>query len=622
MCDYQETHKQVYNYSKHKHISKNYLSTLSDSLKKFNIERPQTYYPLLDLLFKLNDDNHNNVCLEHRYQLHHVETLDTNASCTISCLNNKTKLFDIKKAFIKFAPLTDPFKYLCGKTFLDTGKDTLPVFRSTNHSSASIIQSPYNPAYVDSFFSYLTSQLKNDYDFQNGLDYYGNVCCIKDQFKVGIDDELSFLNNSSFFMLNRKTTFGVVDSIDDNDCISRNNINTSVKSPIKIDTTTISFTVDPMNNLLDEVIGSMDNTNDDVSTLTINGHLREVVFDNNLIGNISLVKNESSTNSQCSSRTSYTTERSSNTSSENDNDTISISTDQSTGSSSGSYGSECESNATIYASIDQFPVNMIFLEQCKATLDDYIENNVIDAIEMKAILSQIILSLAVYQHCFDFSHNDLHTNNIMYVPTKQDFIYFRIDETSQVYKVPTFGKLWKIIDFGRSVYKIANQTIENTCYSEDGDATTQYNFGKLYSDKYTLREPNKNFDLCRLACSLFDYFLDSDSDSRYIIYDETTKQLVLNKSVGDKHYDNYSIENLILKWLTDGDNHNILYKSNGEERYPGFKLYKMIAVKSNVRCCPFENIKSAYFDEFVNNAVLDDNVVVVSINSLPVFYVE
>ena len=34
---------------------------------------------------------------------------------------------------------------------------------------------------------------------------------------------------------------------------------------------------------------------------------------------------------------------------------------------------------------------------------------------------------------------------------------------------------------------------------------------------------------------------------------------------------------LIVEWVTDDHNRNILYKANGEERYPDFKLYKMIA---------------------------------------------
>ena len=37
------------------------------------------------------------------------------------------------------------------------------------------------------------------------------------------------------------------------------------------------------------------------------------------------------------------------------------------------------------------------------------------------------------------------------------------------------------------------------------------------------------------------------------------------------------IEKIILEWCNDDKGRNILYKNNGDERYPDFKLYKMIA---------------------------------------------
>ena len=48
----------------------------------------------------------------------------------------------------------------------------------------------------------------------------------------------------------------------------------------------------------------------------------------------------------------------------------------------------------------------------------------------------------------------------------------------------------------------------------------------------------------------------------------------------------------------DDKQRNILYKTNGEERYPDFKLYKMIArtVNSHV---PSDVIKYSHFDSIV-----------------------
>ena len=41
--------------------------------------------------------------------------------------------------------------------------------------------------------------------------------------------------------------------------------------------------------------------------------------------------------------------------------------------------------------------------------------------------------------------------------------------------------------------------------------------------------------------------------------------------------DSAALKNIIDEWCEDDYGKNILYKSSGEERYPGFKLYKMIA---------------------------------------------
>ena len=49
----------------------------------------------------------------------------------------------------------------------------------------------------------------------------------------------------------------------------------------------------------------------------------------------------------------------------------------------------------------------------------------------------------------------------------------------------------------------------------------------------------------------------------------------------DEEEDEDKIENpvaqVIEEWIKDDKGRNILYKNNGEERYPDFKLYKMIA---------------------------------------------
>ena len=55
---------------------------------------------------------------------------------------------------------------------------------------------------------------------------------------------------------------------------------------------------------------------------------------------------------------------------------------------------------------------------------------------------------------------------------------------------------------------------------------------------------------------------------------------------------------IIIGWCMDDKKRNVLYKNNGEERYPDFKLYKMIArtVHNHV---PLTVLQNEYFDKYI-----------------------
>ena len=89
-------------------------------------------------------------------------------------------------------------------------------------------------------------------------------------------------------------------------------------------------------------------------------------------------------------------------------------------SGSSSMGSDLE----LYINIPNFPTNIICLEKCENTLDSYMNHNEIKETEWAAILFQVIFTLLTYQKLFHFTHNDLHTNNIMYVNTEKEYLYY------------------------------------------------------------------------------------------------------------------------------------------------------------------------------------------------------
>jgi len=55
------------------------------------------------------------------------------------------------------------------------------------------------------------------------------------------------------------------------------------------------------------------------------------------------------------------------------------------------------------------------MESCENTFDDLILTNDLSSEEWFSALMQIIMILITYQKAFHFPHNDLHTNNVMYI---------------------------------------------------------------------------------------------------------------------------------------------------------------------------------------------------------------
>ena len=100
---------------------------------------------------------------------------------------------------------------------------------------------------------------------------------------------------------------------------------------------------------------------------------------------------------------------------------------------------------------------------------------------------------------------------------------------------------------------------------------------RYYNPDKPRLEPNFSFDLCRLGCSIYDFITE-----KY-------------ETLDDIHW---PIHKIIMKWCNDDDGRDILYKNNGEERYPDFKLYKMIARKVHNHV-PINELKNKYFDKFV-----------------------
>jgi hypothetical protein len=66
----------------------------------------------------------------------------------------------------------------------------------------------------------------------------------------------------------------------------------------------------------------------------------------------------------------------------------------------------------------------------------------------------------------------------------------------------------------------------------------------------------------------------------------------------NKNYKLDLLQELIMDWVTDDNGKNILYKKNGDERYPNFKLYKMIA-RTVHKKTPTDQLDKPLFSAFL-----------------------
>ena len=577
------------NYKKNK--NENLLKKMCDP-ELLDLENVQNYIPLYNVFFDLNESNYNNINLNNKYRLTDVN--EKNSYSKFNCIisDNSDNVYT-KEVFFKYSPLVDPIKYMIGKYELSYNIFNLPKLNKEKNTFEKVYD-PNNSAYSDSFFYYLSSILLNNYNFINGINYYGSFISNKNNFMVNIEDDIEYLDESEFFHKNNNVLFNIINTN------NKNLFSNTKKNRTKIEISEFDENIDIIDSVLDNILDITDTNiykNDKevnieltYTNLKKNNEANEINENNENNETNEKDKKRQKTNennnskSSCSSR--YSNTESDKSESNDENSSV---------ESESESESESSNEENIFMNIKKFPVQVISLECCENTLDDYICNNKIKDNEWESIILQILFTLITYQKVFDFTHNDLHTNNVVYNSSEKKFIYYKFN--NKHYKIPTFGKIYKIIDFGRAIYKFKGKQITSDSYSTDGDAATQYNCEPyLNTDKPRL-DPNYSFDLCRLGCSLFDYFIDDIDDIKKL------------KS---------PIKKIMVSWIFDDKNKNILYKNDGSERYPDFKLYKMIA-RTVHNHTPQKVLKNELFDKYtISKKKINNPEAIFNIDEMPI----
>jgi hypothetical protein len=484
------------------------LQGLQEQAQKFwGLRRIQPYFPSIQKLFKLE-----NVRMPYHYGLKLRLPIQTIGGESSIYASGKEASVHLKKTM-----LYSPYRVMHGE-YAGTG---LP---NTDDVSAEPlrIQNPYNAAYVGS----LASLVLSESECQHFPRVYGVFSGIAERHVLDISDDYEDLCDRPWFSQNighffdlrlRKPEMPTIELMETSESIDLGAVDIE---PVALPTPPVPATAAGYDGDIEDAPEEMGES-DSCSTDYIFG-----------------VRSASSEDGE-----------------EDDDDD-----DEDTGDG---FSEDEHDEPFAHAVFKDAPIQITVMEKCSGTLYTLFKEN--HEIEKRcAWLSQVIFGLAYAQRTFGFVHNDLHVMNVMHVPTSLEYFYYIVGGRS--YRVPTYGKLIKIIDFDRACFSVKVPKMKDAKFfmsdqfHQDEEAGGQYNIDPFYNPKYPEIKLNPSFDLVRLATSMFWDCFPRGADESYF-------QNPLYK--------------MFMSWLTLPDGKSVLFRNPAEgdfsERYRGFHLYKAIA---------------------------------------------
>jgi hypothetical protein len=224
-------------------------------------------------------------------------------------------------------------------------------------------------------------------------------------------------------------------------------------------------------------------------------------------------------------------------------------------------GDDGDEEPFAWATFKDVPVITTVMEKCEGTFYDLLEAHRDNPAAHAAWVAQIVFALAYAQRNYGLVHNDLHGNNVMYVKTDREFLFYKHNGTC--YKVPTFGVLIKIIDFDRATLSLRLTGMKeprffmSSQFQLDDEAAGQYNVEPFFEQGHPRIVPNPSFDLCRFATSVYwDMF-----------------------PQGPDVQTGHPLQDVFQQWMTQADGSSVFFRAQRDrhDRYHGFGLYKAIA---------------------------------------------
>ena len=483
--------------------------------------------------------------------------------------------------FMKRAHILNPISYMSGEYVLpDDG--ALPSYLSAWQHTLAKINDPNNEAYVDSLFAVCASHLVEQKLSPHWVRCFGNFCGRLDRYTYNLSEDYDEVKHEPWFTQNLASglfELRIIDEMGEAASFRPQDYSARPRKSIASDTS-VNF----------DDVASCEDLDSGIDGVAERNKTSVEISDNEEdVGNdIELLESAEVPISVSVPRLNLRQVPDATSDEENNED------------GEGSEGfSESSGGPPIMAIFKNFPVMATVLECCDGTMDTLLDAEDEDMEDTKeqrwtAWIFQVISALAVAQKEYHFVQNDLHTNNIMWSWTAEPTLFYELKDAlggSRIYAVPTFGRLFKIIDFNRATFHLGKRGgfFISDAFEDEGDAAGQYNCPPYHNPKHTRVDPNPSFDLVRLACSLIETLFDTDPD-------EVEPRNVMTEEPGIKVYETKSpLFNLLWHWLQQKDGYNVLKNANGTERFPGFDLYKIIG--HNCRnAVPCEQITKPIFD--------------------------
>ena len=496
-----------------------------------------------------------------------------------------------RRVYMKVTHCLDPVRWIQG----EYGIPGKPIKSRVEKRSAKKLADPWNQAYIDAVACYVFGRLRKEEASPHFNNFYGAFKAVADTYSYNLTDDFESFRNHRWFWSSKKKGHYNISVV--NEKVPSEPVPEKVLEDILLERDLSGYDSESESEESGSERSGSERSGSERSGSERSGSESETGSEAESDSGSEQSGSESESESE--SQSSSNTENIDTVRIDTLSDTESIHTDNMSRLSFASESQIDENEYRILCNINKFPVMMILTEENNGTMDSLLEDY--DAVGAKpdtyewelrwsAWIFQVIAGLSVGQELLGFTHNDLHTNNVVWSATEEEYLYYTRRDGAH-FRVPTFGKIFRIIDFGRAIFRFNGRLFVSDDFRADNDAGGQYRFVPLNRRVRNPVEPNASFDLCRLAVSLFAPLFPGpveDQDGGITLSSE--EDYIVREKVSPLY-------NALWSWMIDDNGENVYINPDGSERYPDFYLYKHIAAHVHT-AVPKEQFVQPAFDRF------------------------